>query len=195
MAQGNIFQVGEIVPVFELDGSRGEINRSAMNVLVHVLHFEKPRMRLPIRRHEAIAAKIVVARRAGRTVIAAVSPKILAGGRGFLARRNWMPQTLVHPIPDESALQVWLRVNLVPIRPKITGAVAHRVLVLAHDVRAGTSTGSAGILAGILRFGDVAGTDAGAPGAGAPGLLLHLRRVAVQFSRTRIHRANDVRVR
>src|ERR1041385_8361193 len=86
--------------------------------------------------------------------------------------RYRVPQTLVHPIPDEAALQIWLRVNLVPVGPEIARSISHRVLILTHNVRA-------------------------EPGTGVPsgGSLLHLLGIAIQLSGPRIHWADDVRVR
>src|SRR5207302_7081661 len=44
-------------------------------------------------------------------------------------------------VPDESTLKMGLVVNLVPVRPEITGTIAHRVLVFAHNVGTGFGLG------------------------------------------------------
>src|ERR1039458_4608025 len=96
-------------------------------------------MWLTVGRDQSFGTIILIARRADWTEVAAVGPEGLVAGFHLLKVRQRklllpLPQALIHPIPNEAALQVGFAVDLAPIRPEIAGAVAHGVLILAHDV-------------------------------------------------------------
>ena len=98
-------------------------------------------MRLAIGRDQAVAAEVVIAGDVLRAEVAAVGPEgFFAGlhGNEVIAGRArlGLAQSLVHPVPDEPALQVRQLINFIPVGREIAGAVAHGVLVFTHDVRA-----------------------------------------------------------
>src|SRR6185437_10979265 len=124
LATCDVFQIDEVIPVFNRDGSFGEVHRFAADVLIPVFHFEQAGVWAAVRRDEAVAAKIVIAGRAGGAKVAAESPEGFVKPTGFLIMRGgqWLlnrAQTLIDPIPNETALQVRFVVNLIPIRTEI----------------------------------------------------------------------------
>src|SRR5690348_1131086 len=97
-------------------------------------------MRPAIGRDETVATEVIVAWRSRRAEVAAICPKsFLKPARLFVMRSGERllrrAQALVDPIPNEAALQIGLLVNLAPVGPKISAAIAHGVFVFAHDER------------------------------------------------------------
>ncbi len=99
-----------------------------MHGLVDLAHLEVVGVRRAVRRDEAVEQEVDVARRPRRPVVAAVRPERAPVGG---ARR----EPLVHPVPDEAALQLGMRIDHVPVVLQVADAVAHRVRVFAHDER------------------------------------------------------------
>ena len=79
-------------------------------------------VRLPVRADEAVAQEVSVAGRVD-TVVSAVSPVPAAFSVD-------LEQALVYPVPDKSALEVVVLVDLLPLEVKRTGGVAHGVGIL-----------------------------------------------------------------
>ncbi|MNP05609.1 hypothetical protein D3C76_975640 [compost metagenome] len=84
-------------------------------------------MRGTIREHQSVQAKLAVIR---------LITKITAVGPECLAVVIFFGQRLIHPVPDESALQARVATERLPVFGKPAKAVAHRMGVLAQNQRA-----------------------------------------------------------
>ena len=92
-------------------------------VLLHVLHLRERRMRRAVGQYEAVAAEVPVAGGVFPAEIPSVGPERASLG-------VVLQQALVHPVPEESALQVGIAVDRVPLSDEVSGRVAHRMSVL-----------------------------------------------------------------
>ena len=84
LADGKVLQAGEVIPVLHLDSAAGEIPGLAVDVLIDVFDLVQAGMRLAIGGDQAVAAEVVVARRAGWAEVAAVGPEGLVAGLDLL---------------------------------------------------------------------------------------------------------------
>ena len=94
--------------------------------LVHPYHLGGVGVGLAIGGDNAVGAEGVVVANAGQAA------QVAAHGIPF-SILPW--ETLVHPVPDESALQLRVAVDGVPVAGESAHAVAHGVAVLSHDIR------------------------------------------------------------
>ena len=118
-----VAQILEIEPVLNSVSAflRGDAGDG--DVLVDVLDLIVAGMRVAVRIDDSVAQEVRVGGGV-HAVIAAVGPSLLG-----------VVQALVHPVPDESALQMRVGVNLFPLEVEGAGGVAHRVGVFGGDDR------------------------------------------------------------
>ena len=126
---GHIVLVRIRIDVFVGDGdhTRFQILCRHLEGLVDLLYLIHRRMDGPVRAHQTIAAEIVLS---GVDVPSAViRPEGLAG----LRAGDLGVDRLVRPVPDPAALEVRVLPDDVPIVLQAACAVAHGVVVFAHD--------------------------------------------------------------
>ena len=141
-----LIQIGEEEAVGQLDGRTVAVETDVLVDLLDLLHRG---MRGAVGIDQAVAAEVAV----GRGLVAEVSAV------GPEAAVTVHPDALVHPVPDEAALELLGVVINLPEVHEVTGAVAHRVRVFAIDVGTVELTrvgGQEALLGGIHRPGDVA---------------------------------------
>ena len=71
------------------------------------------------------------------TAVVGLVAEIAAVGIPFLTLIRDLPDALVHPVPDETALQTRIGLDDVPVLFEVAGAVAHRMGIFGHDEGAG----------------------------------------------------------
>ena len=117
---------GEVETVGDTHFACLSIDRFEAYVLMSVFHFGHRRVRGTVGTDDAVTEEIAVARCVD-AVIASVSP---VGTSVFIRLAN----ALIDPVPDESALQVRISVNCLPLLPKISVRVSHGMRIFRrHD--------------------------------------------------------------
>ena len=129
-AEGISFQSDEIVPVGDLYLVRGEGEWFEMDILQYLLHFVDVRVRGAVGSNQAVGTEVGVVDDAYKSHVAAKSPDValvlvLDGKR------------LVHPVPNETALQLVVLVNQVPVVLEVTYTVTHGMGIFAENHGAG----------------------------------------------------------
>ena len=112
---------GEVITVEDLEHAVFKVFGAYAKVLVDVLHLIECGMRITVRVHYAVAAEVLVGRRI-LSVVSAVGPATF-----------FVVQALVHPVPDKTALEVGVAVELLPHEVHGAVGVTHGVGVLAKD--------------------------------------------------------------
>ncbi|CCX61633.1 unknown [Bacteroides sp. CAG:598] len=92
-----------------------------------IFHFSHGRMRRAVGSYQTVAAEVTVAWHI-HSIIASISPIGTAG-------RVCFQNTLVHPVPDVSALQVGILVDFLPLVPQVTVGIAHRMRIFRRNDR------------------------------------------------------------
>ena len=119
-------QTLEIESVLNLEKPLGGILRQDFHVLIDVLYLGHRRVRGPVWRDDSVAVEIAVARRV-LTVVTAVRPVHSAVAVGLV-------ESLVDPVPDETALEVRIFIDVLPLAVKRAVGIAHRVGIFRrHD--------------------------------------------------------------
>ncbi len=130
--------VAEILEIESVHDLVFVLRRAALesDVAVGVLHLGHRGMGRAVGVDDAVAEEIGVARRV-HSVIAAIGPVLHAV-------LILLGEALVDPVPDESALQVGIFVDALPLQPQRSRRVAHRVSVLRrHDGAVGAAASDA----------------------------------------------------
>ena len=99
-----------------------------MHVLVHLLHLPDMGMQTPVRGHKTVGAEIGIIR---HTDVAHV-PSVTGNVPAILILDG---ESLVHPVPDKSALKLVVLVYQVPVVLQVARTVTHRVGILAKNQR------------------------------------------------------------
>ena len=118
---------GEVETVRDTHFARLGVDEFEAYILMSVLHFGHRRVRGTVGIDDAVTEKIAVARSID-AVIASVSPVCASVFIG-------LPNALIDPVPDESALQVRIPVNCLPLPPKIPVRISHGMPVGARILR------------------------------------------------------------
>ena len=114
------------MPVGDLYLVRGEGERFEMDILQYLLHFVDVRVWGAVGSNQAVGTEVGVVDDAYKSHVAAKSPDValvlvLDGKR------------LVHPVPNETALQLVVLVNQVPVVLEVSYTVAHGMCILAKN--------------------------------------------------------------
>ena len=123
-----VVEVAEVEAVHETEGSLFGDTSLNGGVLIHMADLPVARVRVAVGVHDAVAEEV----RIGRSVfavVAAVGPVLPAEGVG-------RGKALVHPVPDEGALQVRPGVDSFPLEVERARAVTHRMGILGRADRA-----------------------------------------------------------
>mmetsp|Transcript_74793 Transcript_74793/g.193040 ORF Transcript_74793/g.193040 Transcript_74793/m.193040 type:complete len:406 (+) Transcript_74793:1191-2408(+) len=120
-----VIQRQEVVQVLHFDLALAQVLCLEEDGLLALLRFVEVRVRAAVRLHEAVDAEVVVGRGVGPAVVPAVGPELFSV--------HLLLDALVHPVPDEAALQDSILVDHVPVDVKATHGVAHGMRVLHHD--------------------------------------------------------------
>ena len=129
-AEGISFQSDEIVPVGDLYLVRGEGEWFEMDILQYLLHFVDVRVRGAVGSNQAVGTEVGVVDDTYKSHVAAKSPDValvlvLDGKR------------LVYPVPNETALQLVVLINQVPVVLEVSCAVTHGMGIFAENHGAG----------------------------------------------------------
>jgi hypothetical protein len=126
--QVEIGKVDEVVVVADRNVAVREIVGDEVHILIDAFDLPIGRLNSPIRKNDAVEIEVAARRYAGRTVVAAVSPVAFA----VLVV---LYESLVDPVPDESAGEDVMLVDDLPVISQVAGAVAHRMGVFDQDKR------------------------------------------------------------
>ena len=120
---GIVLQVGEIETVGDAEIAFRQIHRLKAYILVGILHLRHTGMRCAVGAYQSVAQEVTVARR--------VHAKVSAIGiEGTAILLVGLQESLIHPIPDESTLQVGIFIDGLPLIPEVTRGVTHRMGIL-----------------------------------------------------------------
>ena len=140
----SLIKVAENKFVSHFDGSFGQVNRSHRDGLIDFADLLQMRVRIAIRINQPIDAEVAVVGLISE--IAAVGKECLVAflhaapersryGR-VAVRTVFGAQTLIHPVPDQSASEIRVAFEQVPVFLKIADGISHRVCVFFEKERA-----------------------------------------------------------
>ena len=120
--------VREIESVVQLEPACGKVGRGDGHILIYMLHLVEGRMYGAVRGYQPVAAEVAVTRHVC-TVVPSVCPEeasvlVLLG------------ESLVHPVPDETSLEVRVLVYVLPLEVDGACGIAHGVCVFRRAYRA-----------------------------------------------------------
>ena len=123
VVQRIVLQVGEVETVGDAEIALRQIHRLKADVLVGILYLRHTGMRGAIRPYQSVAQEVTIAR--------CIHAKVTAIGiEGTTVLLIGLQESLIHPIPDESTLQVGVFIDGLPLIPEVTGGVSHRMGIL-----------------------------------------------------------------
>ena len=103
------------------------LNQLKLYILIDLFHLHKSGVWRAVGRDEAITAEVLVVVVHRSAEVATICPVVLAA----LIHRI---DTLVHPVPDEATLHVWVSLHYVEELAEVARRVTHGVGKLTHDV-------------------------------------------------------------
>ena len=115
------FERGEVEAVCNLKFAFSGIYCLKCYVAVGIFHFCHSGMWVAVGVYYTVAQEVGI-RRAVHAIVAAVGEVMHAVGIGCV-------KALVHPVPDETALQIGVAIDFFPLVPKATGGVTHSVSI------------------------------------------------------------------
>ena len=116
-------QIAEVEPVVNAKKPLLQIDSLETYVLVGILHLGHAGMRRAVGSNQAITEEVSIAWHIGSKV-ASISVEWAA------VLRVGLQQTLIHPVPNESSLQVGVFIDSLPLVPQVAGRVTHGMSIL-----------------------------------------------------------------
>ena len=100
-----------------------------INILIVFFHFQQSGMRFSVRPNKPIVVEVLIVCIILATHVATISPIFASCFVGHF-------KSLIHPVPDKSALHIFTTTNNVPVFFEISGAITHSMSIFTHDKRA-----------------------------------------------------------
>ena len=120
-------QTGEVEAVLYLELTSFEVDSFEAYILVSILHFGHSRMRSTVRSYNAVTQEV--------TVAWCVDAEVTTIRPIFTAVLVHLEQTLVHPVPNVTALQVRIFIDGIPLSRQVTVGVTHSMRVFRWNNR------------------------------------------------------------